>query len=317
MWFKFPNSRERTLGKAVGKRRYDLPLNRNDSTRFLVILIGLMTFLAVLAIAACFALGGMAERWTSGLENKMTIEIPAETSEGMLLKPDEMALLSQTVATVLEHYPAVKTYHVMTTDEIQELVRPWLGDTTLDPEQMPLPGLISVEIKPDYGSDGVTALQEKISIAAPRARLDTHQNWLEDVLRFTGALQFAASLLIIVIGFTTVVAVSGAVKARLAVHRADVELLHLMGAADSYISRQFQRHSWLLGLTGGAAGMVAGVFALALIGWVSGEMDVNLMPEYRITAWQMIITMVLPLVIAGLAMVTAQRTVMRELSGMP
>lgn len=317
MMLKFPKNRERTLGKATGKRRYDLPLNRNDSARFLVTLIGLMTFLAVLAISAYFALGAMSERWTSGLEDKMTIEIPAQTAEGLLLRPDEMAPITQAAARVLETHPAVKSYHVMTAEEIHELVKPWLGDSNLSAEQMPLPGLISLEFKADTPRDVVKTLGDNIATAAPGARLDTHETWLKDVLRFTGALQFAATLLLIVIGVTTVIAVAGAVRARLAVHRADVELLHLMGAADRYISSQFQRHSLLLGLTGGAAGTCAGIIALLVIGWASGEMDVNLLPEYTVTVTQIIVTLILPLIIAGLATVTAQRTVMRELMGMP
>lgn len=322
MILKFPlkitsQRRERTLGKAAGKRRYDLPLNRNDSARFLATLIGLMTFLAVLSISAYFALGAMSERWTSGLEDKMTIEIPAQTADGLLLKADELGQISQTAASVLAHHPAVKNYHVMTAEEIHELVKPWLGDSNLTAEQMPLPGLISLELKPDTSRDVVKSLGDKIAAAAPGARLDTHETWLKDVLRFTGALQFAATLLLIVIGVTTVIAVAGAVRARLAIHRADVELLHLMGAADSYISRQFQRHSLLLGLTGGIAGTTVGILALLVIGWASGEMDVNLLPEYSVTGTQIIVTLILPLVIAGLAMMTAQRTVMRELMSMP
>lgn len=314
----FPSRKsERTLGKATGKRRYDLPLNRNDSTRFLTTLIGLMTFLAVLAISAFFVLGAMTERWTSGLEDKITIEIPAETADGLLLKQDELALLSQTTTSILATHPFVKTYHVMTLAEIQELVEPWLGESTLDPEQIPLPGLISVEMKPDTPRETIQSLTEKISVAAPGVRLDTHETWLKDVLRFTGALQFSATLLIIVIGFTTVIAVAGAVRARLAVHRADVELLHLMGAADQYISRQFQRHSLLLGLTGGAAGTIAGIIALLLVGWLSGEMNVNLLPEYHVSFLQVITIILLPLIIAALATVTARQTVLRELSGMP
>jgi cell division transport system permease protein len=315
--YKFSGKRERTLGKARGKRRYDLPLSNNDSTRFLVTLIGLMTFLAVLAIATFFALDALSTRWTSGLEDKATIEIPAQTAEGLLLTADELSQKAQTAASVLENHPAIKAYHVMTADEIQELVKPWLGEGTADTGQMPLPGLISVEIKPDTPRDVVMALGEKIALAAPGARLDSHETWLKDVLRFTGALKFAATLLILVIGLTTMIAVAGAVRARLAIHRADVELLHLMGAADRYISGQFQRHSLLLGLTGAAAGVLSGVIALGLIGWASGEMDVNLLPEYSVGIAQVIVTIMLPLVIAGLATMTARQTVMRELSGMP
>lgn len=322
MILKFPASfsnskRERTLGKATGKRRYDLPLNRNDSARFLVTLIGLMAFLAVLAISSYFVLGAMSSRWTSGLEDKMTIEIPAQTEDGRLLSPEEMAPLTRAAADVLTHHSAVKSHHVMTPDEIHELVKPWLGEANLGSGQMPLPGLISLELKPDTPREAVKSLSAQIAAAAPGAHLDTHETWLKDVLRFTGALQFASTLLLIVIGVTTVIAVAGAVRARLAVHRADVELLHLMGAADRYISSQFQRHSMLLGLTGGVTGTVAGIIALVIIGWVSGEMDVNLLPEYKITITQAVVTLILPLVVTGLATLTAQRTVMRELLSMP
>jgi hypothetical protein len=46
-------------------------------------------------------------------------------------------------------------------------------------------------------------------------------------------------------------------------------------------------------------------------------MDVNLLPSYQVSGTQIIVTLILPLVIAGLATLTAQRTVMRELLGMP
>lgn len=324
MAFKFPAllssklaKRERTLGKATGKRRYDLPLNRSDSTRFLVTLIALMTFLAVLAIAAFFALGAMSERWTSGLENKMTIEISAQTPEGLLRTPEDVAKITAAASSVLAAHPAVQSHHALSSAEIHALVAPWLGDSQLSVDQMPLPGLISLELNPGTAREVVTMLGEKITAAAPGARLDTHETWLSDVLRFTGALQFAATLLLAVIGVTTVIAIAGAVRARLAVHKADVELLHLMGAADRYISNQFQRHALLLGLAGGATGMLAGLCALIIIGWLSGEMDVNLLPEYKVSVMQMIIICALPLMIAALAAATARQTVLRALREMP
>ncbi|MBI2234772.1 MAG: permease, partial [Micavibrio aeruginosavorus] len=70
-------AKERTIGRAE-KRRYDLPLNKGAGTAFLVTLIGLMTFLAMLALTSSFTLSAMTQRWTSGLENRITIEIPTQ-----------------------------------------------------------------------------------------------------------------------------------------------------------------------------------------------------------------------------------------------
>ena len=77
--------KDKRLGIAQEKRKYDLPLNNDESSRFLILLITLMTFLAVMALSFSFALGGLIDRWSSGLENKVTIEIPAEDVDGNIL----------------------------------------------------------------------------------------------------------------------------------------------------------------------------------------------------------------------------------------
>ena len=67
-----------SLGVSKKKRDYDLPLNKGSGGQFLSTLIALMTFLAILALSASFTLSEMTSRWVSGLENKASVEIPAE-----------------------------------------------------------------------------------------------------------------------------------------------------------------------------------------------------------------------------------------------
>ena len=131
----------------------------------------------------------------------------------------------------LRNNPAVDQTHVLSDEEIQDLVKPWLGDNLLL-AKVPLPGLISVKLT-ESKPETIDALTHAVTGAVANAQLDTHKSWLQDLLRFTGALQFAAAVLTLVIGFTAVTAVAGAVRSRMAVHSADVELLHLMGASDS------------------------------------------------------------------------------------
>lgn len=307
--------RERMLGTSRKKRSYDLPLNKSTGSGFLILLIALMTFLAMMAISASFALAVLQGRWASGLENRATVEIPAQDEQGQIIAATQIKEQAEQIAGMMRAYPGIVSVHVMTDGEIRDLVKPWLGDDLLLAD-MPLPSLISVTMS-DRSPDAVAALQQKIVGIAPQARLDTHQSWLNDVLRFTGALKFAAVLLVMTIGITTVTAVAGAVRARMAVYRAEVELLHLMGATDNYISRQFQRYSLLLALQGGAAGTVAGALAILAIGWGSGRMDVNLLPGFTLTPVQMIMLAALPLLAAGISTLTARQTVMRVLGTMP
>jgi cell division transport system permease protein len=308
--------REKKLGKAEGGQRYDLPLNKSAGAGFLVLLIGLMTFLAVMALAASFTLSAMKTRWSSGLENRATVELPAQTEDGKLLSPDDIKDGIAKLDAAVKATPSVKTTHVLSDDEIEELVRPWLGDNMALLGKVPLPGLISVEMT-ESKPETIANLRRVIAETMPTAKLDTHESWLQDLLRFTGALQFAAAILTLVIGVTSVTAIAGAVKARLAVHSADVELLHLMGASDAYIARQFQRHSMRLALRGSLMGMVAGSLVILGIGWVSGQMGVNLLPDFRLTPGQMAAIVCLPVIAAVLAIFAARHTVISTLSRMP
>lgn len=305
--------------KAIGKdergRRYDLPLNKGAGSGFLILLIGLMTFLAVLATAASLTLGAMKKHWISGLENRLTVEIPAQGPDGQPLKRSEVTQQSEAVAGALKHNPAVLSAHILTENEIKDLVSPWLGES-LSLNDIPVPGLIAVELRettPDILSD----LKRIVDENASQATLDTHENWLNDLLRFTRTLQFAALALLGVIGVTTATAVAGGVRSRMAIHRADVELLHLMGASDPYIMKQFQRHSVVLALQGGVAGLAAAALALVLVGWLTGRMDMALIPDFRLSALDMALLAALPVAAALLAAFTARRTVLRVLEQMP
>lgn len=307
--------KDRKLGVAPGKRRYDLPLNRASGTGFLILLICLMTFLATMALAASFALSAMTARWSSGLENKVTVEIPAEKPDGSTYNPEQIRQQTARASQILSTHPAVSTTHALTDEEIRELVKPWLGED-LALGKVPLPGLISVELA-ENDPKTIRQLENELRTVNERARIDTHEEWLADLLRFTGALQFSAALLTLIIGITTVTAIAGGVRARMAVHHAEVELLHLMGASDNYISRQFQRYSLILAFQGALTGAIVGGLALVTIGWISGEMGVNLLPNFRLNTLQIASLAVLPAIVALIATATARQTVLKVLGEMP
>lgn len=307
--------REKTVGSVRKSRQYDLPLENSAGTSFLILLIALMTFLAVQAVAAAFALDAMTARWATGLENRVTVEIPAEAQNGKVRNAAEVAALTERVDNILSVHPAVLNTHILSKEEIGTLVEPWLGKD-LPLKDIPLPGLVSVELK-ESNDTVLKIIEEKVQAIAENGRLDTHESWLNDLLRFTGALKFAAAALLIVIGVTTVTAIAGAVKSRMAMHHQEVELLHLMGARDRYISAQFQRHSLLMGLKGGLAGLFLGGLTLLLIGWISGEMGVNLLPDFSLSKTQIAVLFLIPVAIAALAALTAKRTVLQTLAELP
>lgn len=307
--------KERSLGIAKDKRKYDIPLNKGSGGTFLKILMGLMTILAIFAIAASFALSEMTTRWSSGLENKATIEIPAEDENGNILDQATINNTAKNIATYLQNHPKIETVTIMQEQEIKDLVSPWLGDD-ITFQNVPLPGIISVSFKKKTDID-IKHLENRLKDFGHHVRLDTHGTWLADLLKFTGALNFTAILISLLIGVTTIVAVSGAVQARMAIFNEELELLHLMGAGDRYIANQLQRYSFITCLQGSAIGAFIGLILLFFTGLVLKQKNISLLPDFDLSAFQLLILIMLPLFIAFLGLVTARQTVLRVLSKMP
>lgn len=296
--------KDRKLGVANEKRQYDLPLDRGNGTDFMILLIALMSFLALMALVASFALSAMTERWSSGLENKMTIEIPANFS-------DEESLAQ--VERILRRSRSVDRFQRLGENDISELVGPWLGeDVSLT--QIPLPTLISVQLYPDAD---IAPLEIRLSGISADITLDRHESWLNDVLNFTGSLQLSAALISAIIGFTTIVAIAGAIRSRMALHRKEVELLHLMGASDNYITKQFQKHARTLSFQGALLGVLFGALALLLVHLFAADTTAGLLPDFKLTYMHYAVIAALPVIAALIAEITARITVLRTLALFP
>ena len=308
--------KDRALGVSNG-RQYDLPLQSspdgNGGNGFLILLIALMTFLAVLALMAGFALAQMTAHWTSGLQNQITIEIPAEDENGGIRSLNDINTLSREVESKIQDYSFIDSMEIYSEEKIQTLIAPWLGeDFALD--DVPLPGLIALTLS---GDADVKALEANVKGIDPTIRVDTHADWLDSVLSLIGSLQFFAALIITVIAVTGITAIAGAIRSRMAEHKPDVELLHLMGARDIYIAKQFQRHAMILGFKGGAAGVLTGVLMIGVFVLMRGNGGDGVLPDFAFNSVHLLVLCALPVVVAGLSSFTARSMTLRVLANMP
>ena len=304
--------KDRALGVAA-TRQYDLPLQSGEGNGFLILLISLMTFLAVLAIMAGFALAQMTLHWTSGLQNEITIEIPAEDEEGKIRSQNDISALSDKVEAKIKDYSFIESLEILSQDQIGTLIAPWLGEE-FQLDDVPLPGLIALTLS---GDADVKALEANLKTIDPTLRVDTHEDWLSNILALIGSLQFFAALIISVIAFTGITAIAGAIRSRMAEHKPDVELLHLMGARDVYIARQFQRYAMILGFKGGCAGLLLGAIMLGVFVLMRGDGGAGVMPAFEMNSTHLLVLCGLPVLVAGLSAFTARSMTLRVLANMP
>lgn len=286
-------------------RRSTLPLTHDPSGRFLPWLVAFMVFLACLALASVLAVERVIERWDRGLSGQVTVQVPAPAD------PAERQERLERILTVLQQTPGVRGVSLLDETQVLALIEPWLGDAALVGE-LPLPDLIAVTLDP-LGPPDMAALETRLAAAVPGTLLDDHQRWLGDLLALAASIEIGAIIVVLLIGLAAVVTVIFVARTGLEIHRQVIELLHMMGAQDRYIAREFQRHAFRLGLRGGIAGYLLAVLVLLGLGWLSGQGELGFLPEVRLEWADWALMALLPPLAALVAMWTARRTVLRTL----
>jgi cell division transport system permease protein len=292
------------------RRRSDLPLSRDPSVRLVPWIIGLMTYLACLMLAGSLLLSELLGHWTSGLSGTVTVQVlPHERESARLL--DERV---DKLVRILERTDGINGASAIPLEEIATLLEPWLGGA-LALDALPLPRLIDVRL--DMADPpSMEQLRTMLSNADSGALLDDHGVWQDQLADLVGALELVAGFVVLLVGLATVGIVIFATRSGMAAHQEVIEVLHLIGAEDGYIARQFQNLALSQGLRGGIIGIALGAVTIWGLGYAADHVDSAILPPVKLLAWHWVVLASLPAVTALIAKSTARRTVMRSLKRM-
>ena len=210
---------------------------REDGAAPLDIVIGVMAFLAALALGASLLADRASLGWRAGLSGRLTVQILVPT-HGDAVRT--LTLQSAAAVAVLRATPGIAHAAPLSEDEIQALVEPWLGKGILVAE-LPLPKLIDAEISPGAQID-LVALATKLKNVAPNSQLDDHRRWLARLKGLADTITWTTYGILILIAVATAASVTFATRAGLSAHHDMVALLHQMGARAAFIARGFERH---------------------------------------------------------------------------
>ena len=288
----------------MGLLRSDLPLGGDGSARFLPWIIGCMVYLAALALAATMGADRLADRWRSDLSGTFSIQIPPNASS----TADERDRLVRDIVDAVGKMPEVAGVHPVDDAEKQKLLEPWLGTGGL-PEDVRLPDLVVVRLRSDAAA-GLEAVKTRVAALAPEFTIEDHARWQGDMLAFTHSIELLASIIIGLIAAAAETTVIFVTKTGLSIHRRVIEIVHLVGAYDSYIAKQFLLHAMRLGFIGGIGG--AGLAGLTLIGLdrLLGTTPTSLLPPLSLDLQQWLAMAVVPVAVSIVAMITAHLTVL-------
>ena len=295
-------------------RRSDLPITDDATSRFLPWLIAPMVFLCAVALASVFVLGGLIGRWDRDVSGTLTVEIAAAAGEAGAAAERTRDRVAQ-VIELLKRTPGITRARALSQDQLVALLAPWLGNSDLLSE-LPLPALIDVSIEPGAVLD-LDGLARKISDSVPGASLDDHRIWLAKLIDLSRSIEWLAIGIVALIGGVTSATVVYATRTGMAVHREVIEVLHLIGATDDYIARQFADRAFVLGLRGGVFGLALNLPILFAIGFGAKRMEGGFLADLSLPLIGWAAVLALPAFAALLAMLTARATVHGTLARMP
>lgn len=293
------------------QRRYDLPLHKKAGTGFILWVLALMSFLCAMTLAGSFFLSNITKNWEQGLRGQLTIEIQAplkKKGNEIIPDTDKQSQLATQVLTILdEQFPNIDA-KLIEQESVIEMLNPWLGfvenDASLQAE-FPIPTLIALTLKDFEQGINQATLKQALATISETIYLDTHEQWLTDIVRLTTKLRNIGFLLAFIIALTTITAVAGASKSRLTMHFNEIELLHLMGAGDSYIAKQFSRHAGWMTIEGCAVGIFMALSSILIITMAQNNSTDSLVPTLELFWYQWGILFLIPFIAAAISYVTA------------
>jgi cell division transport system permease protein len=283
------------------------------SGRALVAVVAIMTFLASLTTGAVMLVRASAADWESDVSREITIQVRPASGRDLEASANKAGAIARDA-------PGVANVRVYSREESARLLEPWLG-SGLTLEELPIPRMIVITLAPGATPD-LAALRKTLTEQVAGATLDDHRGWIDRMRSMSNtAVAGGIAILLLVLAATTL-SVTFATRGAMAANRPVIEVLHFIGAQDSYIAGHFQRHFLALGFQGGiigggaaillffAANMIGGTFA----GGAAADQMSALFGSFSIGAAGYVAVALQIVLVAAVTAWTSRRTVTATLN---
>jgi len=224
--------------------------------RALVMVIAIMTFLAAVTTGAVAIVRSAAQDWQSQVAREVTIQVRPLPGRDLAEAVRRASALAQAV-------PGITEVRALSRAEIGRLLEPWLGQG-LDLDQLPAPQLIVLRFDGSAQPD-LSALSANLMKEVPSATLDDHRLWLGRLQAISGSLVALGGTALALVLAATALSILFATRGAMSGNRDIVEVLHVVGARDSYVARVFAHRFLVFGFKGAALGAGAAIVLFLIL----------------------------------------------------
>ena len=250
---------QRRQARLAAQKPNQLVPENTVSANALTVVIAIMSFLACLTLGAVTLVRDASRDWQADVEREVTIQV-------LPIDGVDTAAETARAAALARQTPGITSVQVLGNDATARLLEPWLG-SGLDLSSLPIPRLIVIKLARPGAAD-LSALAARLKAQVKGATLDDHIGWAERLQSMASVTVFAGLTILALVFMATVLSVVFATRGAMAVNSGVVSVLHIVGAEDGFIAREFQRHFLLLGLRGGLVGAAAAAFLFATLSFV-------------------------------------------------
>ncbi|MEP1207173.1 MAG: ABC transporter permease [Rhizobiaceae bacterium] len=276
-----------------------------------MLVIAIMAFLSSLTLGAVSLVNDTAHGWQNQITREITIQVRPVADV-------EINAALESARQIVSSFAGIRSVEVVNETDTKALLEPWLG-AGLNLEELPVPRLITVIVDSNNPPD-LQALRSKIVESVPGATLDDHRAWVDRLTTMATTTILVGVFVFVLMMMATILTVIFATRGAMAGNQHVIEVLHFVGAEQSFIAGQFQRHFLLLGLkgamTGGAMALISflviGYWARSHISEPNADQVSALFGTFSVGLSGYVGTVVLIFVIGLLTAITSRYTVIRH-----
>lgn len=230
--------------------------------RALTVVIAIMCFLACLTAGAVYMVNQSANAWFDDIASEVTVQV---NPSGQADVEKQVTL----IALFLARQPGVSKVTPLTAEDSAELLEPWLGQAAGALANLPIPRIIALEIDRNAPPD-LNTIRVALATTFPSATLDDHRRWQAQLRTVTRSLAMGGFGVLILVAAATMATIVSATRSAMASNRQIVEVLHFVGARESFIAHEFEKHFLAVGIRAGLVGAIAATIVFILIPLITG-----------------------------------------------